>query len=342
MKRLYLNIFLATVAAIAVNSCSKNSIVEPAYTKYINIAAKDAATTKALLNQTTFQTSGNRIQIIDIVDGTEYINDLIGPDVTETPAGATAAGIWPFEQGPYYWTQHTHKFFGWLAQDGNFAPQMSANSFFNTTLQLTADHKLEIPTATTGISTTMFDFLYSDIIITEPLEEPVPLEFNHLFSAFYIAASNSGTSSVTVKKVTINGLNNTKSATIDFSGTTPSVIYISNSAEGSFIFNNINETLNATEKNITDTYLIWPQNKEDFSNVTLTIEYTADGKEFEPHEISLANIEPADENSQMVWESGKINVLNIMFNIDQDLKQITFTIETLEDWGATKDIPVYM
>lgn len=72
------------------------------------------------------------------------------------------------------------------------------------------------------LGTPQFDFMYSNIYERNLNSNPdyvtaVPLEFSYLFTAFSIAAQNLSASEITIKSVTIKGLKNKNSATIDFS-----------------------------------------------------------------------------------------------------------------------------
>lgn len=194
---------------------------------------------------------------------------------------------------------------------------------------------LTIPAVAFTNTTPQFDFMYSDIFTTEPINTSVPLEFKHLFSAFYITGLNRDEANeVTVKELTITGLKSTKSATIDFSGDRPEVTYTSAEGTGGFIFSFAGEALSATEKSLSGTYLIWPQTTDDFSEAKLTIkyDYTSEGQtKPETKSISLS--------SMAAWTAGVVNSINLVF----DLEQITFYIRTLEQWNTEpKDIVVEM
>lgn len=341
MKSYYRHILTAAAALLAVIGCTKthempqNPEVSP-----ICLSATEAGRTKALLDADKFQNENNWIRVYDILtDQTVHINDRISQSVTGTPLAEATAGVWPFEHGPYQWTADTHKFFGWLDVDANSG--ITANSFFNRELILSQtenklnSYVLEIPQVAFTKDTPQFDFMYSNIYITEPINTPVPLEFSHLFSAFYITGLNRDSeNTVKVKEITLSGLNGTKSAQIDFGGETTAVTYTDGKGNATFSFTYAGELLSTTAKALSEKYMIWPQTTEDFADATLYIkyDYTSDGQTKEQERtIPLSSIGE--------WNAGVVNSINIAIDVDQ----ITFYINSLEDWNTEeKDIIVEM
>ena len=188
--------------------------------------------TKALLDASTFAAYGNRIQVYDYVDGssTPYIDDRIGPDVEgSTLAGATA-GVWPFEDGPHQWTPGTHKFFGWLDTDARMtSPNNTPQGFFGDGFALSPTTKiLTIPAKEITYQTPQFDFMYSDIKVTEPTNEAVALKFYHLFTAISIGVENSTSSFIDIEEFRIEGIPCKRSATIGFNGSDAAGTYQAN------------------------------------------------------------------------------------------------------------------
>lgn len=297
------------------------------------------------------------MQVYDYVDGVYYFSDLIGPDVDGSPLAEGTAGVWPFVNGPHQWTPGTHKFFGWLVHDANGTETVTtddltpAGLFGNTfnyvtgedknvTIPAFADGVLTIPQTSMTQTSPQFDFMYSNIYMTEPTNTPVPLEFSHLFSAFCIAGENrQEDTKYDIKRITLEGLNNTQKASIDFSGETPVVTYTDLTTEKytfDFDLSSTDTTIGSGEQKVlTGTYLMWPQNIEYFTDVKLTLyyDYVSGGSTTtaEPKEIYLSSM-PA-------WSPGQVKILNLVFNVDQ----ITFRIEDLIPWNTEeKDIPVQM
>ena len=294
--------------------------------------------TKALLDADKFATSGNRIQIYDFVtDGTtttKHIDDQIGPELSSNSPMHSPGYTWPFVNGPHQWCPGSHKFFGWLVKDANMTASNSPTSFFGSGFAF-ENFLLTIPQVSFTKDTPQFDFMYSNIYTTEPINTPVPLEFSHLFSAFYITALNRDSeNAVRVKEIKLNNLNTSKSAQINFTGNTTAVTYIDSGVSTSFSFTYAGELLSTTAKTISDKYMIWPQTADDFSDATLFIryDYTSEGQTKEQERtIPLSSITE--------WNAGVVNSINIVIDVDQ----ITFYINSLEDWNAEeKDIVVEM
>ena len=327
MKRTILNILITSAVIMAAVSCNKEQRPDRNSTDYpIEFCATEAGATKAMLDEETFAKAGNLIKIYDYYtpagktspETTPYINDQI-------KSNGPGNLIWPFVNQRYNWTPDgSHKFFGWLHTDVNMDPQ-TADVFFGKTLALTAGTQiLEIPSKTIGQNTPQYDFMYSNVYVrdldTNPdYASPVPLEFSHLFTAFSVAAQNmSPNFDVTVQSVSIEGLMNTRSATINYTnagdGEYPVVEYANksndnaNSPDYSFApayqlgTNLVDMSTKTTDRN----YLMsWPMSTVESENVTLTIKYTVDN---DPTVITK-NIPLAGRE----WAAGKKNNINITF-----------------------------
>lgn len=339
MRKIFKNIFLAFVlpGACLLASCDKNNRLEQ-QGKPISVTAA-AVETKSMLDSKSFQTSGNKIQIYDFVDGAEtpYINDQIIAPSSDVPEYH-----WPFASGEkHQWTPGVHKFFGWLAEDANMTSADDAkantpteffeNGFsFNDKTKVLTIHAKEM-TATTP----QFDFMYSDIhtrdMDKDPVYTAVPLKFSHLFTAFRITALNrDDASKITIKSITLSGLKN-KSAQINFSGdankpVTYGEVYgeVDNKTEFTFNFNATTGVLTTVEQDMSDTFLLWPQTSDDFKEVTMSIvyDYTVDGQTSEQKRPGIPL------GSDFEWAAGVVNILNIAFDVDQ----ITFYINSIEEW----------
>ena len=236
----------------------------------------EAGSTKALLDATTFETTGNQIKIYDYytdgsIDDGYYIDDTIK---CSTP------GLWPFEKESYKWTTDgVHNFFGWMIKDNYANPAVTATDLFGNKFKF-EDKVLEIPPTTLGQDTPQFDFMYSDIhernLNTNPYFTAVPLEFSHLFTAFKITAVNNSSNRIVLRSVTISGLKNNRSATIKYSGAAPVVEYSNSVSDGTFTFNKevdgngcvlapYNQALPVAPEPVSDGYyLMWPHTTADF------------------------------------------------------------------------------
>lgn len=345
MKGYYRHILLASAALLAAASCTKTRVEEiPSEPMPISISAVDGAATKALLDNGTFKTNGNRIQVYDYVtDGSttvEHIDAYAGPDVESNSPLHTYGITWPFEDKEtgdpttYQWVPGTHKFFGWLAKDANFgATPMTPESFFTEGFAFDENTKiLTVSPKTITHATTQFDFLYSNIVTTEPQNNPVEMMFSHLFTAVSIGVENSTSSFVKVEEFTIEGIPSTRGATVDFSGTAVAVDYsdwtegatltrgldagkagyeISPKSLRSNIFNGSttqefmmlwpveSQHLYSTDKTTTtdEGEVVYPENWK------MYIKYSSDGKTYEKR-INFPNTS---------WEAGKKYHLTIVF-----------------------------
>ena len=343
MKRMFKNTYIATaVIMLAVlSSCEKHEVKKSIGNEII--IGTDFTETKALLDETSFEKSGNRIQIYDFVDNaaTPYIDDLIGPDVEGSAVAESMNGVWPFVHGPHQWTAGVHKFFGWLAKDANFDnpdtedddESMTTEVFFalNDNSFNEATKVLSIPAKEITKDTPQFDFMYSNIVTSEPQNAPVNLEFRHLFTAVSIGVENSTSSFVKVEDFKIEGIPNKRGATINFSGTATSVGY-SDWTDGVVLIRGLDEGKAGYEvspKNLRSNIfngsttqefmMLWPVEAQYLHSTEKTettegvveypeswkmyIKYTADNKTYEKR-INFPNIS---------WEAGKKYHLTIVF-----------------------------
>ncbi len=265
MKGYYRHILLLAAAVMAADGCTKTHVEEtPSDARTISICAveglpsKSTPATKAMLDQTTFQTDGNRIMVYDIYTpagstiSEQYFRAVAGPDVPSNSPLHESGKTWPFAQYQdftqnittpvsYNWTPDgVHKFFGWLAKDANMPadpnpsnslPYNTPDGFFGGTLNLSTNYRYEIPANKAGLhhNTPQFDFLYSDIVVRDlnaaPDYSPVQLTFNHLFTAFSIGAANNTDSDITITAFELVNLYNAAGAKIDFSGDVVNVTY---------------------------------------------------------------------------------------------------------------------
>ena len=238
LHRTYAACLLAALALGA--SCTKTVYDEGQQTQSptISLSVTEAAQTRAMIDNTNFGTSGNRIQVYDFwTDGStesKYIDAYAGPEVDNPSSQHIKGTTWPFvdkssgELVRYNWTSTgVHKFFGWLAVDAT--TKDSAESFFGNGFSFNETSKvLTIPAKTLDQSTPQFDFLYSDIKsvdVTTTIPSNVAMSFSHLFAAVSFGAKNTSNSVVKLLEFKVEKLYNAKSATINFSGSTPNVVY---------------------------------------------------------------------------------------------------------------------
>ena len=313
-------VLLVAVACNKEHRPGNNSTDHP-----IQFCATEAGATKAMLDETTFAKAGNIIKIYDYYtpagsttpDASPYIDDQI-------KSNGPGNVIWPFVNQRYNWTPDgSHKFFGWLAEDKNMTQNNTPEAFFGTGFGY-ANQVVTIPTKTLNAATPAFDFMYSNVHVRDLNTRPdyataVPLEFAHLFTAFSIAAQNmSPNFEITVESVSIEGLMNTRSATVNYTnagdGEYPVVEYANksndnaNSPDYSFApayqlgTNLVDMSTKTTDRN----YLMsWPMSTAESENVTLTLKYTVDN---DPQVITK-NIPLSGKE----WVAGKKNNINLTF-----------------------------
>ena len=248
--------------------------------------------TKSLLDANTFSTAGNRIKVYDYVDGTAYIDDQIGPDFSGSPLAEATDGVWPFENGPHQWTPGTHKFFGWLSKDVSSETDLTPESLISSGFSY-ADQKLTVPAITMGPTTPQFDFMYSDIFTTEPINTPVQLKFSHLFCAVSFGIVNDASSDVSISNFNVTLYTN-KKATVDYSGSTVAVNYTNTASSPATFRTSSGGTLSGMSGGVSDMWvnafaptdterqyiLMWPQTKDELSACKINIKYTLNDQEY--------------------------------------------------------------
>ena len=257
LHRTYAACLLAALALGA--SCTKTVYDEGQQTQSpaISLSVTEVAQTRAMIDNTNFGKDGNRIQVYDFwTDGSteskytesKYIDAYAGREVDNPSSQHIKGTTWPFvdkssgELVRYNWTSTgVHKFFGWFAVDATTedgSKNMTAESFFGNGFSFNETSKvLTIPAKTLDQSTPQFDFLYSDIKtvdVTKGVPSNVPMSFSHLFAAVSFGAKNTSNSVVKLLEFKVEKLYNAKSATINFSGSTPTVVYADGTQGGVF------------------------------------------------------------------------------------------------------------
>lgn len=327
MKQKISHIIILVVATLALFACEKSNQHLTDYP--ITMALTEAGSTKALLDATTFETTGNRIKIYDYysegsINNGYYIDDVIK---CATP------GNWPFEEESHKWTTDgVHKFFGWLLDD------VRETELFNPVFY--EDIKvLSIPKTTISQNSAQYDFMYSDIhernLNNNPYFTAVPLNFSHLFTAFKITAANYSSNDVWLKKVSINGLKNEKGATINYSGNEPVVTITepTNAQTDNFVYNISDEGMEMEKKrtyNISNDYqIMWPQSRADFEDAQIVVDY----KYKEPTGTSPIDGETTIQLKDVFsWDSGQKNNIGLTFKD----KEIALTCK-VEPWTVVAD-----
>lgn len=298
VRRLYI---ITAAAAVLFSGCARVVIDRPdpegpeTTGDVIDFGIAVTSGTKGMINENDFNKAGNQLHVYDFLS--YNANEVKYIDNTITATTVESAIKWQFpDNKEYEWTRTgAHKFFGWFAFDAN--SDLVPFSIFGEDPAMDDTEKiLTIPSTgmlTMNFSTPQFDFLYSNVI-TRTMDGqtsshlPVDLEMDHLFSAISIGAENNIKSSITIDNVTIQGLYNTQSAVVDFSGDDTEVTYTKGNTRGKLtITPNLTLANGATAANIltsdsqtTTPFLIWPQAASDLVAENDSYGIGVDGKYF--------------------------------------------------------------
>lgn len=186
--------------------------------------------TKGQISTQEFLTNGTSVQVYDYLsfpkasEEETYLNDEVVYNSSESK--------WKLKSGKQYaWTRSgTHKFFGWITKDakGNLTP---ANLWSSPTISYSGK-VLTLPSKSLDFtSTAQVDFLYSDIVSrtmsnsTLDDHSPVQLKMKHVFSAVSFGLNNQLQEDITLKSIKLQGIHNTGSATVDFTGVSTQLNY---------------------------------------------------------------------------------------------------------------------
>ncbi len=279
-----LHILPSALLLLSIAGCQKDI---PAATDMPDIRfglhISEGTDTKALLENEDILTAGTQVKVYGFAD-----EDLDGhteggvAGTTKLNSGQTiqySAAGWSFTSNELYqWKyEQTHKFFGWLAKDAK--SNIEAATFFGSGFAFNTN-VLTVPAKTLGISTSNFDFAYSEIVSRSSSDadySTVELELNHLFSSFSLSATNYSAKQVTIKRIEIHGLQDGKSATINYSGSDVAVTYSGGSVTNHTLFNGTLSlsaagTSGDAMANVVNTpsttpayFLVWPQTDMTYS-----------------------------------------------------------------------------
>lgn len=361
MKR-YIIYFVLLAVGFAV-SCHKDP--RPvADENVITFSPQEDVTSKALLNNNTLRTVGNRVHVMDVLSGFTGEASWAEGDLDEgglyinDDVAYNGSVVWEYNSGRVYpWTSEGgHQFFGWLSYDT--ALNLTADTYFGASLAnnfSVTNRTLSIPAKEMTTDSDQFDFLYGNTtyyMMPRTSTDPVSLPLQHLFSAVSIQLRNDSQDEILVRNVTIEGLKNKKSAVIPFVGT-PTLTTLSASED--FLDNllyyalpNATKTLASDESydllarvknSATAEYrLIWPQTEAELAPsdvndlstypITVSYEYLAD----EEHAQHTAHLRFPEGVS---FEPGVRYAFTLLFT--QKHIQLTFKVNpwnyNLNEWS---------
>ncbi len=233
---------------------------------------------KMTVGQTTYDGTTTPVNVMYIDDEVECV----------TPGSETnPEGDWNFASGHNWrWTRTgTHNFFGWLTHDGNGSGMDIPSEWASFD---PGSKTLGVGPITMNSGTPQFDFSYSDIVAVDvesddfAADGTIELPLKHLFSALAISIRNDGEDVINLTSVTISGMNNTKSAAIDYSITasSPGVPRFSNQSSSNFIpalASPVELTRTGATLSLMDYTLMWPQTIREVEGTVITVNYTIAG-----------------------------------------------------------------
>ena len=285
-------------------SCTRIEGIDPGVpvetAEGINFAPQ-IASTKGLINSGDLARTGTKIRVYDYIsnfEGTINGNNVqsgqtIQYFVDSISFKSGVASYWPYWNpsletglghtgGPdesivYPWTKTgTHTFFGFLVADQHpdYGNPFTYRKLFRQDPTL-SNRVLSIPTTTmTTLLEKQFDFSYSAPVsidaATRTVGTSVPLQLKHLFSAFRITARNTSGNTILLKSVTLRGMKNTRSATIDFKEATPTPVFANLDSAAVVLYNyqssgenDYGRVLESLDQEVSDLMssflLMWPQ-----------------------------------------------------------------------------------
>ena len=271
--------------------------------------------TKDMLGRSDLLTNGTKVHIVDVLTGFDGkvngTNWTSGNKYIDDEVIYSGSEVWNFASGSLYpWTASgTHTFRGWLSYDAraNAGGGLAASALFGSGLTY-SNGVLSVPDTELTTNSPQFDLLYSGIITRDMSQSPrptgiVPVNLSHLFSALSLSIVNSSMDRVRVTSVSTTGLQNRKSATIDFDDLplyttlTPENSFIQTSYTGSEIWfeqgDKYDILTNTRNPRTMRHFLLWPQTAAEMSAARISVEYQIagdyenDGSTLKTHRVAL-------------------------------------------------------
>lgn len=196
----------------------------------LDAAPGASGSTKGFLNSGDLTVDGTSFQTYDYLS--DYNGTISGHSNGEEfqyfantlTYDADAASSWKWVFGStaspdsYRWTRTgIHHFFGWLLADGNDASHLSTSSFFDT---YTVGTKTVTVAKNLNIDSYQYDFLYSDVVPVDVIEDGIPekvdLPMKHLFGALGITITNTSDEEVIVNSVRLKNFPGNGTATLEY------------------------------------------------------------------------------------------------------------------------------
>lgn len=344
-------------AVFAFLSCSKDKNLKDdgIAGRYIEIAASEVSTTKAMMDDAALKTVGNKLRVCDVLtgfSGTVSWMDENNPYYINDEIQYNGNPIWDYLSGRQYpWTTDgSHLFFGWLSYDT--ALGLTPESFFGNGYGYNASTQvISIPTKEMNTFTDQLDYMYSNVQFIDAADhvagQSVNLELNHLFSALKLTLNNTSESTIYLKSVTLKGMKNSRSATIAFDAQEPTVttsnlsstdvvLYQSASDEGTeFVYVDQEKPLSA------DYLLMWPQTFAELEGAELEVIYNVLSGEILSDELTshiLLNKQNLFRIGNKGMDAGSKYTFQLQFKkstIDVYIRVLPWEYETF-DWDYSE------
>ncbi|MDL2319650.1 fimbrillin family protein [Alistipes sp. OttesenSCG-928-B03] len=223
--------------------------------------------------------------------------------------------------------------------------------------------------STTFASTEDLLYLYKSVTSrSAAIPAPITLEFQHALVKVTFTlklTSNSASSDVYVKGITLSNLKNTGTCTLNPTTTsaTPATIWSSQGGAASValtgltkssqatVFSAVNATTPANIFNSAwasgDHYILMPVNDHP-QNVAVSITLNVAGTDYtktitlpkNDTELTTLGINTAAERDARKWYPGRWINYALEFNVDKEGGELLFGGITVAPWGARKDIPI--
>lgn len=283
MRRTILYLIVVALSAV---SCKKDLFTS----ETISFGARDGEATRALMDDTTLKTAGNKLRVYDELTGFTGSASWMDPNENLYIADEIVyAGnpVWDIVSGRAYpWTSNgTHKFFSWLSYDQSLS--MTEAQFWGASFNFNRSTKvLTLPQKVMDTATDQFDFMYSDPVsiaaASHSSNAPVELQLHHLFSALNMSVYNISGNTVLLKSVTLKGMMNKRSATVDYSSTTVSVTTSNLDSTDVVLFTSDDSSVDGygteyidedLQKQLTNFILMWPQTFNELEDARLEVKY---------------------------------------------------------------------
>ncbi len=315
---------------LAAVSCSEKPNDADISAPIIRVSSSIGTESKSVLEPSDI-TTGSEIRLYDILSQNSYQKWIDGKTATYGTPDWTIAG------SPYSWldgaTKLDHHFFAWLTKD---KAGLTDAGMFGSALSLSGSggtYTVSVPAKEMTLSSTQFDFCYSDIVdrmISDANYSVVNLPLEHFFSCFGFKFHNYTSDNVTVTSVKLRGLTNIKSGSISYDVANGAVATSYTTAtvggktgkswtDAASAVQLLSSSLNLsgdTAGDVCGTYLMWPQTAEELEDAYVDITYTINGGTPTTKSVCLLPVETTDEHGDPVystngWDAGTRHILEL-------------------------------